>query len=97
MLVLPQHGERRMSNEPDIILWTAKRKVALIKGLLAARIKAFIEEVPVAGYRATVHLLGLNKNTVQRISQPKGWQVHRMPAGNQPESGVNAICGVTSW
>jgi putative transposase len=40
----------------------------------------------VAGYRATAHLLGLNKNTVQRISQPKGWQVRRRPVGKRPRA-----------
>lgn len=29
------------------------------------------------GYRTVAGLLGMNKNTVQRIFQLKGWQVHK--------------------
>lgn len=38
-------------------------------------IKTMIEESPSFGYRTVAHLLGFNKNTVQRIFQLKGWQV----------------------
>ena len=38
-------------------------------------IKAMIEENPSFGYRTVAHLLGFNKNTVQRIFQIKSWQV----------------------
>lgn len=38
-------------------------------------IKALIEEEPSFGYLTVAHLLGFNKNTVQRIFQLKGWQV----------------------
>ena len=38
-------------------------------------IKAMIEESPSFGYRTVAWLLGLNKNTVQRVFQIKGWQV----------------------
>jgi putative transposase len=37
--------------------------------------KAMIEENPSFGYRTVVLLLGFNKNTVQRIFQPKNRQV----------------------
>ena len=40
---------------------------------LAEPIKALIEEHPSLGYRTVAHLLGMNKNTVQRIFQLKGW------------------------
>ena len=38
-----------------------------------APIKAMIEENPSFGYRTVAHLLGFNKNTVQRIFQLRGW------------------------
>ena len=40
---------------------------------LVAPIKALNEETPSFGYRTVAHLLGFNKNTVQRIFQLKGW------------------------
>lgn len=50
----------------------------------AAPIKALIEEQPSFGYRTVAHLLGFNKNTVQRIFQLKGWQVKKRPIGFRP-------------
>lgn len=47
-------------------------------------IKAMIEENPSFGYRTVAHLLGFNKNTVQRIFQIKGWQVRKRPVGFRP-------------
>lgn len=44
-------------------------------------IKAMIEENPSFGYRTVAHLLGFNKNTVQRVFQLKGWQVRKRPVG----------------
>ncbi|MBS0383085.1 MAG: IS3 family transposase, partial [Proteobacteria bacterium] len=44
---------------------------------LATPIKAMIEAEPSFGYRTVAGLLGMNKNTVQRIFQLKGWQVKR--------------------
>jgi hypothetical protein len=38
-------------------------------------IKALIGAQPSFGYRTAAGLLGMNKNTVQRIFQRKGWQV----------------------
>lgn len=49
-----------------------------------APIKAMIETNPFFGYRTVVHLLGMNKNTVQRIFQLKGWQVRKRPVGFRP-------------
>ncbi len=43
-----------------------------INPALAEPIKAMIEESPSFGYRTVAHLLGMNKNTVQRIFQLKG-------------------------
>jgi putative transposase len=44
-------------------------------------IKAMIEEHPTFGHRTVAHLLAINKNTVQRIFQFKGWQVRKRPVG----------------
>ena len=49
-----------------------------------APIKAMIEENPSFGYLTVAHLLGFNKNTVQRIFQLRGWQVRKRPAGFRP-------------
>jgi putative transposase len=49
-----------------------------------APIKAMIEENPSFGYRTVAHLLGFNKNTVQRIFRIKGWQVRKRPVGFRP-------------
>ena len=44
-----------------------------VNPILAKKVKALIDELPFAGYRALAFLLGLNRNTVQRINQIKGW------------------------
>src|SRR5690606_1619599 len=51
---------------------------------LAEPIKALIEEEPSFGYRTVAGLLGMNKNTVQRIFQLKGWQVRKRAIGHRP-------------
>lgn len=51
---------------------------------LVKPIKAMIEENPSFGHRAVAHLLGFNRNTVQRIFQLKGWQVRKRPVGFRP-------------
>src|SRR5690606_253171 len=55
-----------------------------VKPELAERIKAMIEESPSFGYRTVAYLLGMNKNTVQRIFQLKGWQVKKRAIGFRP-------------
>ena len=47
-------------------------------------IKAMIEENPSFGYRTVAHLLGMSKNTVQRVFQCMGWQVRKRPVGFRP-------------
>ncbi|ADP17967.1 integrase core domain protein [Achromobacter xylosoxidans A8] len=47
-------------------------------------IKAMIEESPSFGYRTVAHLLGFNKNAVQRVFQLMGWQVRKRPIGLRP-------------
>ena len=51
---------------------------------VAEPIKALIEEEPSFGYRTVAGLLGMNKNTVQRVFQLKGWQVRKRPVGARP-------------
>jgi putative transposase len=51
---------------------------------LAEPIKAMIEQEPSFGYRTVAGLLAMNKNTVQRIFQIKGWQVRKRAIGHRP-------------
>lgn len=55
-----------------------------VRGELVTPIKALIEEEPSFGYRTVAGLLGMNKNTVQRIFQIKGWQVRKRAVGRRP-------------
>jgi len=55
-----------------------------VKPELAAPIKAMIEEEPSFGYRTVAGLLSMNKNTVQRIFQIRGWQVRKRATGSRP-------------
>ena len=57
---------------------------AKVRPELAGPIKALIEEEPSFGYRTVAGLLGMNKNTVQRIFQLKGWQVRKRALGRRP-------------
>jgi putative transposase len=50
----------------------------------AEPIKQLIEEHPAFGYRTVAHLLGFNKNTVQRVFQLMRWQVRKRPVGFRP-------------
>lgn len=68
----------------------AKPKVA---AQFAEPIKAMIEENPSFGYRTVAHLLGFNKNTVQRIFQIQGWQVRKRAIGMRPRIQGLALCG----
>jgi putative transposase len=53
---------------------------------IAGRIKGYIEQYPESGYRTVAHMLRLNKNTVQRIFQLKGWQVRKRTRGFRPRA-----------
>ncbi len=57
-----------------------------VNEVLAGRIKQFIEQHSYAGYRTIAHNLGLNRNTVQRINQLKGWQVRQRSIGFRPRA-----------
>lgn len=56
----------------------------VVRPELADPIKALIEEEPSFGSRTVAGLLDLNKNTVQRIFQLKGWQVRKRAVGQRP-------------
>lgn len=55
-----------------------------VQEVLSTSVKALIEAEPSFGYRTVAGLLGMNKNTVQRIFQIKGWQVRKRPIGQRP-------------
>ena len=55
--------------------YKSTRSAVKVKPELAEPIKAMIEAEPSFGYRTVAALLGMNKHTVQRIFQLKGWQV----------------------
>ena len=61
---------------------------------LVEPIKALIEQEPSFGYRTVAGLLGMNKNTVQRIFQFKGWQVRKRAIGMRPR--IQALPSVAS-
>lgn len=46
--------------------------------------KTLIEKEPSFGYRTVAALLGMNKNTVQRIFRLKDWQVRKRPVRQRP-------------
>jgi len=50
----------------------------------AEPIKQMIEAEPSFGYRTVASLLQINKNTVPRIFQLKGWQVRKRAIGHRP-------------
>ncbi|PPV02263.1 transposase, partial [Xanthomonas axonopodis pv. vasculorum] len=60
------------------------RSPAKVTPKLAEPIKKMIEAESSFGYRTVAALLGMNKNTVQRIFQLKGWQVRKRALGQRP-------------
>lgn len=66
------------------VYYRPRRSSPKVNSALAERIKALIEEEPSFGYRTVAGLLGMNKNTVQRIFQLKGWQVRKRAVGFRP-------------
>ena len=55
-----------------------------INSELEAPVKALIKQEPSFDYRTVAWWLGMNKNTVQRIFQHRGWQVHKRATGARP-------------
>lgn len=66
------------------VYYQAVKAAPKVDARYAEPIKAMIEENPSFGYRTVAHLLGLNKNTVQRIFQLRGWQVKKRAVGMRP-------------
>ena len=66
------------------VYYRPTKSAAKVKPELAKPIKEMIEAEPSFGYRTVAALLGMNKNTVQRIFQLKGWQVRKRPLGQRP-------------
>lgn len=58
----------------------------VVQARFSEPIKAMIEASPSFGYRTVAHLLGFNKNTVQRVFQLMGWQVRKRPVGFRPRA-----------
>ena len=76
------------------VYYKATKAPPMVKPELAGPIKAMIEEEPAFGYRTVASLLDMNKNTVQRIFQIKGWQVRKRAIGNRPR--VEALPSVAT-
>ncbi|WP_043426656.1 DDE-type integrase/transposase/recombinase, partial [Curvibacter lanceolatus] len=66
------------------VYYRSTKSAPKVQEHLVQPIKAMIEENPSFGYRTVAHLLGFNKNTVQRIFQIRGWQVRKRPVGFRP-------------
>jgi putative transposase len=66
------------------IYYRSTKAAPKVQEQLVKPIKAMIEENPSFGYRTVAHLLGMNKNTLQRIFHLKGWQVRKRPVGFRP-------------
>jgi len=66
------------------VYYRSRKAPPKVKAELAEPIKALIEAEPSFGYRTVAGLLALNKNTVQRIFQLKGWQVRKRALGSRP-------------
>lgn len=66
------------------VYYRVRRREPKVREELAEPIHAMIEQEPSFGYRTVASLLGMNKNTVQRIFQLKGWQVRKRAVGHRP-------------
>ena len=76
------------------VYYRATKAPPKVRPELAEPIKQLIEEEPSFGYRTVAGLLGMNKNTVQRIFQLKGWQVRKRAVGQRPR--IQALPSVAS-
>ena len=68
--------------------YRATKSAPKVQEALAGPIKALIEQEPSFGYRTVAGLLEMNKNTVQRIFQLKGWQVRKRAWASAADSGA---------
>lgn len=78
----------------DAVYYRPVKAAPRVQARFVEPIKAMIEASPSFGYRTVAHLLGFNKNTVQRIFQRMGWQVRKRPVGFRPR--VQAMLSVTT-
>ncbi|XUP36311.1 IS3 family transposase (plasmid) [Xanthomonas axonopodis pv. vasculorum] len=69
---------------PRTTYYKPTRSPAKVTPELAEPIKKMIEAEPSFDYRTVAALLGMNKNTVRRIFQLKGWQVRKRALGQRP-------------
>lgn len=69
-----------------------RKAVPKVRTEFSEPVKALIEAEPSFGYRTVPHLLGFNKNTVQRLFQLMRWQVRDRPIGFRPR--VQALSSV---
>ena len=66
------------------VYYRPHKKAVVVKVCYAEPIKQLIEAEPSFGYRTVAALLGMNKNTVQRVFQLNGWQVHKRSVDRSP-------------
>ncbi len=66
------------------VYYRPRKSPPKVQEALVGPIKDLIEDEPSFGYRTVAGLLGMNKNTVQRIFQLKGWQVRKRAVGCPP-------------
>ena len=66
------------------VYYKPTKSVPKVQEQLERPIKDMIEQNPSFGYRTVAGLLNMNKNTVQRIFQTRGWQVKKRPIGFRP-------------
>ncbi|MGB0133982.1 hypothetical protein [Dokdonella sp.] len=64
--------------------YRSRKAPAKVRPELAEPIKTLIENEPSFGYRTVAGWLDMNKNSVQRIFQLKGWQVRKRAVGCRP-------------
>ena len=76
------------------VYYRATKAPPKVRAELAEPIRQLIEQEPSFGYRTVAGLLGMNKNTVQRIFQLEGWQVRKRAVGQRPR--IQALPSVAS-
>ena len=76
------------------IYYRPTKGIPRVKPELKQPIKELIEQEPSFGYCTVAGLLGMNKNTVQRIFQIRGWQVRKRATGSRPR--IQALPSVAS-
>ena len=70
------------------------KRYAKVQPELADLIKALIEQEPSFGYRTVAGLLGMNKNTLQRIFQLRAWHIRKRAIGHRPH--IDALVSVAT-